>query len=72
MDAAERRNTLTAALLRLSKSSLIIVPLNFVIGRNTVSGVNPLKSVSSVNKVKAVPLQAWSGPDVSRKLRFPD
>jgi hypothetical protein len=23
-------------------------------------------------KGKAVPLQAWSGPDVSRKLRFPD
>jgi len=23
-------------------------------------------------KVKAVPLQAWSGPEVSRKLRFPD
>jgi hypothetical protein len=25
-----------------------------------------------VKKVKAVPLQAWSGPDGSRKLRFPD
>ena len=23
-------------------------------------------------KGKSVPLQAWSGPDVSRKLRFPD
>jgi len=23
-------------------------------------------------KGKAVPLQAWSGPKVSRKLRFPD
>ena len=23
-------------------------------------------------KCKAVPLQAWSGPEVSRKLRFPD
>jgi hypothetical protein len=23
-------------------------------------------------KVKAVPLQAWSGPDGSRRLRFPD
>jgi hypothetical protein len=23
-------------------------------------------------KFKAVPLQAWSGPDGSRKLRFPD
>jgi len=24
------------------------------------------------HKVKAVPLQAWSGPEGSRKLRFPD
>jgi len=24
------------------------------------------------NKIKAVPLQAWSGPEGSRKLRFPD
>ena len=23
-------------------------------------------------KGKAVPLQAWTGPEVSRKLRFPD
>jgi len=23
-------------------------------------------------KGKAVPLQAWSGPEVSRKIRFPD
>jgi len=25
-----------------------------------------------VYKVKAVPLQAWTGPEGSRKLRFPD
>ena len=25
-----------------------------------------------MGKGKAVPLQAWSGPEVSRKLRFPD
>jgi len=25
-----------------------------------------------VKKGKAVPLQAWSGPEVSRKLRFPE
>jgi len=24
------------------------------------------------SKGKAVPLEAWSGPEVSRKLRFPD
>ena len=23
-------------------------------------------------RIKAVPLQAWSGPEVSRKFRFPD
>ena len=27
---------------------------------------------SSCAKGKAVPLQAWSGPEGSRKLRFPD
>jgi hypothetical protein len=26
----------------------------------------------SKGKVKAIPLQAWSGPESSRKLRFPD
>ena len=31
-----------------------------------------LKDVSSVVKGKAVPLQAWTGPGVSRKLRLPD
>jgi len=25
-----------------------------------------------LNKGKAVPLQAWSGPKVSRKLKYPD
>jgi len=25
-----------------------------------------------IKKGKAVPLQAWSGPESSRKLRFPD
>jgi len=27
---------------------------------------------TGVGKGKAVPLQAWSGPEGSRKLRFPD
>ena len=27
---------------------------------------------STVHKGKSVPLQAWSGPEGSRKLRFPD
>ena len=29
-------------------------------------------SSSSSKKGKAVPLQAWTGPEGSRKLRFPD
>jgi len=28
--------------------------------------------IKDTYKDKAVPLQAWSGPDGSRKLRFPD
>jgi hypothetical protein len=31
-----------------------------------------LSTFSVKGKGKAVPLQAWSGPDGSRKLRFPD
>jgi hypothetical protein len=30
------------------------------------------ESYSNTEKGKAVPLQAWSGPEGSRKLRFPD
>ena len=29
-------------------------------------------TISPSNKGKSVPLQAWSGPEGSRKLRFPD
>jgi hypothetical protein len=29
-------------------------------------------TVVNTSKGKAVPLQAWSGPEGSRKLRFPD
>ena len=35
------------------------------------SSYRPCKHVADV-KGKAVPLQAWSGPEGSRKLRFPD
>jgi len=28
-------------------------------------------SISHINKSKAVPLQAWTGPEGSRRLRFP-
>ena len=32
----------------------------------------PIFPLSKTNKDKSVPLQAWSGPECSRKLRFPD
>jgi len=32
----------------------------------------PLLVPDAVRKGKAVPLEAWSGPEGSRKLRFPD
>jgi len=44
----------------------------------TPSAIEPatFRIVASTNCTtacgKAVPLQAWSGPDVSRKLQFPD
>jgi hypothetical protein len=31
-----------------------------------------VEDVKETSKGKAVPLQAWSGPEGSRKLRFPD
>ena len=34
--------------------------------------VNQSLNETFQNKCKAVPLQAWSGPEGSRKLRFPD
>ena len=33
---------------------------------------DPDVDVKILGKGKAVPLQAWSGPEGSRKLRFPD
>jgi hypothetical protein len=37
-------------------------------GAAHIAGLHALQKV----KGKAVPLQAWSGPEDSRKLRFPD
>jgi len=34
--------------------------------------IRTLSSIKRKGKSKAVPLQAWTGPKVSRKLRFPD
>jgi hypothetical protein len=38
----------------------------------TGTGSSPSASVFPLKKGKAVPLQAWSGPEGSSKLRFPD
>jgi hypothetical protein len=37
-----------------------------------VSLILKLKFLTYERKGKAVPLQAWSGPEGSRKLRFPE
>jgi hypothetical protein len=41
-------------------------------GTEWVGSVASLDSVYIYIEVKAVPFQAWSGPEDSRKLRFPD
>jgi hypothetical protein len=41
-------------------------------GRTIVLGLTRPLTERSKGKGKAVPLQAWSGPEGSRKLRFPD
>jgi hypothetical protein len=43
-----------------------------VIYSPTNAQVTVLKTMLKSKKVKAVPLQAWGGPEGSRKLRFPD
>ena len=55
----ERRNILRKFLENTSPVS------NFKLG-------NTLFLILKIIKGKAVPLQAWSGPEGSRKLRFPD
>jgi hypothetical protein len=32
----------------------------------------PFEQINKIKKGKAVPLKVWSGPEGSRKLRFPD
>ena len=36
------------------------------------TGLDPAQLSAHIHSKKAVPLQAWSGPEGSRKLRFPD
>ena len=41
-------------------------------GHSVAGRMKPVKKGKGKGKGKAVPLQAWTGPEVSRKLRFPD
>jgi len=50
----------------LVRSQLVSVDFSLTVA---LGSTQPLTEMS---KGKAVPLQAWSGPDGSRKLRFPD
>jgi hypothetical protein len=38
----------------------------------TITHAQYVLGINSKGKGKAIPLQAWSGPEGSRKLRFPD
>jgi hypothetical protein len=40
--------------------------------RLNMNFISPLRFIALIKTGKAVPLQAWSGPECSRKLRFPD
>ena len=40
--------------------------------RVSISALYYLSNLNCKGKGKSVPLQAWTGPEVSRKLRFPD
>jgi hypothetical protein len=42
------------------------------LARDGEIGPDVLLPIHKKKKGKAVPLQAWSGPEGSRKLRFPD
>jgi hypothetical protein len=53
----------------LTQSTQLITPTR----HTSVAGSVPhVTSLDRAVKAKAVPLQAWSGPESSRKLRFPD
>jgi hypothetical protein len=56
--------------LRKQKHSLIINIYGKMCGIRQF--IKMLLKVIGVHKGKAVPLQAWSGPEGSRNLRFPD
>ena len=51
----------------------IVVTVHFSVGTvHFVRFVIQIKKCTNyILKVKSVPLQAWSGPEGSRKLRFP-
>jgi hypothetical protein len=46
--------------------------MNYSVGGKASSSLGSVQKTICLIKGKAVPLQAWSGPEGSRKLRFPD
>jgi len=54
---------------KISHSIKIIIYI-YIYRKLSISYVK--RGYNGSNKGKAVPLQAWSGPEGSRKLRFPD
>ena len=79
MKATRQRKPQIAQGLRISRGVRIFT---YKTGRSKRMGENCMTSVmmltvhrvkmKKVHKGKSVPLQAWSGPEGSRKLRFPD
>ena len=67
-DARSKKHQIPNSLfLTASQKPLLTIRLHVKVAFQFIS---PLLSSSS--KGTAVPLQAWSGPEGSRKLRFPD
>ena len=60
--------------VKVKVTSILLVFSNYIstLFNSTASFENSLFTSKSKGKGKAVPLKAWSGPEGSRKLRFPD
>jgi len=59
--------------VKLSKRQIILLHCTFpYFFLKKESGLTKICTYVYISKGKAVPLQAWIGPEGSRKLRFPD
>jgi hypothetical protein len=54
----------------MSQVQFPVMSMEFFI--NIIVGLGSTQHLTDRSEGKAVPLQAWSGPEGSRKLRFPD